>query len=51
MDKYECACKSGFTLGKNGKSCNKGLILKLAKYFVHLYALGFCDSTYTLFLF
>ena len=32
MGNYKCACKSGFTLGEDGKSCNKGLIIKLNKY-------------------
>jgi len=28
MDNYKCACKFGFKLGEDGKSCSKGLILK-----------------------
>ena len=38
-DSYKCACKYGFKLGHDGKSCNKGLITKLTKYFVRVYAL------------
>ncbi len=24
--KYRCACEDGFVLGKDGKTCNKGMI-------------------------